>query len=670
MLSIGNDVLRVQDYQVRHLYSGLDELHFDISIYDDQYSLIAEEVQIVDRAGQTYAVKAIDGGNETAKVKAQLDLDELKAELFVGYTNGSATAAATVSGVLPEGWTVDDQSGIQIKRTIDAPGATALEIIDLCRNTYKVAFRFDTKEKTVMIFSQVPPAPIGAFVTRDLNLQELNYKGKSTDFVTRLYAYGKDGLSFASINGGKSYVENHTYSQKVISAYWSDERYTVAENLLADAQAKVDAMAVPSRSYTCTVEDLAKTNPGTYNFQTFKMLASVTLIDDVRKTAVPHQIVEYWEYPYYPEKNTVTLATSTPKIQSQVVQISQAIGNANSAYNQQLSAQINASTGLILNGNGGYVVLDTNADGRIYQILIMDTPSKATAMNVWRWNLGGLGYSSNGANGPFTTAITQDGSIVADFITAGVLNASIIKAGVLQSVDGSFKMNLATGEITLTNASGTTVLAFDANGNLTINGKLTAASGTFNQLASTGSNPSIKFGSNVAIDETSIVVGTIQIENDSITFNQLVTVDENGMWIRGGPEESRFFMENPPTATGGTEARWVFRDDFGAYSLGRYTSARSAKKHITTIKPAEAWAAVGKLNPVRFRFRGQPNSAQRSMGFIADEMAAVCPELATYEAGEPAGVQYSNATALLTAALQEAERRIERLETEMKEMKN
>ena len=125
MLSIGNDVLRLQDYQVRHLYSGLDELHFDISIYDDQYALIAEEVQIVDRAGQTYAVKAIDGGNETVKVKAQLDLDELKAELFVGYTNGSATVAATVSGVLPEGWTADDQSGIQIKRTIDAPGATA-----------------------------------------------------------------------------------------------------------------------------------------------------------------------------------------------------------------------------------------------------------------------------------------------------------------------------------------------------------------------------------------------------------------------------------------------------------------------------------------------------------------------------------------------------------------
>lgn len=365
--------------------------------------------------------------------------------------------------------------------------------------------------------------------------------------------------------------------------------------------------------------------------------------------------------------NSVDIGEARGNIASTIAEQQQAIKDTP----QQVLSEVGRITAMITGNTGGYVVLHI-PEGETYprELLMMDTPSIATAQHVWRWNLAGLGYSANGYNGPYTTAITQDGSIVADFITAGVLNASIIKAGVLQSVDGSFKMNLATGEITLTNASGTTVLAFDASGNLTINGTLTAASGTFNKLQSTGSNPSIKFGSNVAIDETSIVVGTIQIENDAITFNQLVTVDENGMWIRGGAEESRFFMENPPTATGGTEARWVFRDDFGAYSLGRYTSARSAKKHITTIKPAEAWAAVGKLNPVRFRFRGQANNAQRSMGFIADEMAAVCPELATYEAGEPAGVQYSNATALLTAALQEAERRIERLEAEMKEMKN
>lgn len=424
MLTIGNDVLRTQDYCVRHLYSGYDELVFSMSIYDDQYKLITEEAQIVDRGALVYAVKAIDGGAETAQIKAQLDLDELRAQLFLNYTNGSATVQNTVTGVLPSGWSIVDKTGLQIKRTVTAPGATAAEIIELCRDAYGVAFRFDNAARTVTIYPQAAPEPLGAFVTRDLNLKELNYKGKSTSFATRLYAYGKDGLSFADINNGLPYVDNNTYSNKVVCAYWSDERYTIAENLLADAKAKLATMAVPSRSYACSVMDLAKTNPGVYNFETFKMMESVTLIDDIRGTAIPHQIVEYWEYPYQPEENIVTLSTATPKITSQVSTIVNNMNNPNSGYQQQLAASINAATNLILNGNGGYVVLDTNEAGAIYQILIMDTPSKETATNVWRWNLGGLGHSTNGVNGPYTTAITQDGQIVANFITAGTFTAT------------------------------------------------------------------------------------------------------------------------------------------------------------------------------------------------------------------------------------------------------
>ena len=33
--------------------------------------------------------------------------------------------------------------------------------------------------------------------------------------VTRLYAYGKDGMTFASINNGKEYVEDFTYTSEV-----------------------------------------------------------------------------------------------------------------------------------------------------------------------------------------------------------------------------------------------------------------------------------------------------------------------------------------------------------------------------------------------------------------------------------------------------------------------
>ena len=66
------------------------------------------------------------------------------------------------------------------------------------------------------------------------------------------------------------------------------------------------------------------------------------------------------------------------------------------------------------------MVLHTDSEtGLPYELLILDQPSIEDAVNVWRWNVEGLGFSSNGYNGPYETAITADGQIVADFITSG-----------------------------------------------------------------------------------------------------------------------------------------------------------------------------------------------------------------------------------------------------------
>ena len=115
-----------------------------------------------------------------------------------------------------------------------------------------------------------------------------------------------------------------------------------------------------------------------------------------------------------------------------------------------MNAAIAGATGLITGQTGGYVVINTNSEtGQPYEILILDAPSIEEAVNVWRWNSGGLGFSSNGYNGPYETAITSDGQIVADFITSGSLVANIIKAGVIQSQDGSSYWDLETGEVFL-----------------------------------------------------------------------------------------------------------------------------------------------------------------------------------------------------------------------------
>lgn len=103
------------------------------------------------------------------------------------------------------------------------------------------------------------------------------------------------------------------------------------------------------------------------------------------------------------------------------------------------------ATAAITGNSGGYVRL--NPPQNPQEILIMDTPDISTAKNIWRFNLSGFGHSSGGYSGPYRTAVTQDGHIVADFIDTGILNANIIRAGIMQSANGEFSFNLESGHI-------------------------------------------------------------------------------------------------------------------------------------------------------------------------------------------------------------------------------
>lgn len=82
---------------------------------------------------------------------------------------------------------------------------------------------------------------------------------------------------------------------------------------------------------------------------------------------------------------------------------------------------IQNATDLIMSGKlGGYVTVTKN------EIYIADNEDLNKAVKVWRWNSGGLGYSSTGINGSFGTAITRDGMIVADYIKTGNLDCKVL----------------------------------------------------------------------------------------------------------------------------------------------------------------------------------------------------------------------------------------------------
>lgn len=121
------------------------------------------------------------------------------------------------------------------------------------------------------------------------------------------------------------------------------------------------------------------------------------------------------------------------------------------------------ATSLIKGGlKNSYVIVREN------EIIIGDTKDINTMINVWRWNSGGLGHSKTGYYGEFDTAITQDGAIVADFITTGILNANLIRTGIIKSLNGESWINLDTGEAQLTGTaksqSGDQFVSMDSGG--------------------------------------------------------------------------------------------------------------------------------------------------------------------------------------------------------------
>ena len=445
MLILANGTaLAVEDYCIKEKYNGINELSF--SVPGDDIKIVNEQSIHETTQNQAYLVKVVNGDN----IICELDLDELRS-VQTDY-DASATPHDHLTAALASvGWSLVDYTGITEKRTITG-ALTPMEIIEQVENIWSgVTALYNTNEKKVTILCPENNKPQYTFLAEELNLRQLDIAGNSSTFCTRLRAKGADGMTFADINDGKDYVENYTYSNRIIyGTAIVDERFTDKQSLKDYAQAMLDANAVPAVSYECDVVDVAAMDSD-YSFQQLQMHKSVWLLDKKFNTRVAHRVVEYCIYPDDASKNKVTLSTVTPSLQSAVRFLQTSINDPNSAARQRETSAVDAATKLITGAKGGNVRFVNDGNGKPIELLIMDTDDIATAQKVWRFNIGGFGFSSNGYNGIYATAITQDGHIVADFMDVGTLSAVLI-----QSADCKSKWDLSTGEMDLYNTKITT----------------------------------------------------------------------------------------------------------------------------------------------------------------------------------------------------------------------
>lgn len=242
-----------------------------------------------------------------------------------------------------------------------------------------------------------------------------------------------------------------TDKNRRIGKYENSELTTV-EELKKWGQSKFDVDRVHEPSITHTVSMVQLENTMEYE-DLYDDIARLHFGDTCYCTVaklgieVAERMIEYTWYPTLGKYKSVTLgndiefytnttATETAKLRQKV----------ESRTELMVEAVRNASS-WITGTKGG--IIRMRPEKAPSEILIMDKPSVADAQKVWRWNLGGLGYSNNGVNGPYGLAMTQDGAIVADFITAGILSGILVQGVALKTLDDEdFQVVVEGGKVT------------------------------------------------------------------------------------------------------------------------------------------------------------------------------------------------------------------------------
>lgn len=254
-----------------------------------------------------YVLKEISTGEQKNSYVAQLNIEELENQEFLhGFESDTQTMRACLEFAFEgTGWTVGTCT-ITKRRTVSIDETcSAWDVLQEALDVYRGECKIDSIRKIVDVYEAIG-TDRGAYFIEGLNLRKLTLKEDTYSFYTRIYPVGKDGIT-PEIMLGVPYIDNHQYSEKIIPRYWKDERYTVTENLIEDARAKLESASKPYTAYTADVADLAAQSDE-YSVLVYDIGDTVWLVSKTENTRQKQRIVKMQVYPVHPEKNSCELS--------------------------------------------------------------------------------------------------------------------------------------------------------------------------------------------------------------------------------------------------------------------------------------------------------------------------------------------------------------------------
>lgn len=311
-----------------------------------------------------------------------------------------------------------------------------------------------------------------------------------------------DGLdaytNIKNVNNGKDYIYNEE-AVKHFGMIWTTKKWddvTEPANLKRKGEQWLEATQYETVSLELTAVDMSMLN---------QELDKFDLGDTIRAVAKPfgldviYPVQKKTTYLQEPEKNTITLS-NTAASKSYTKQVQASISDIEQSMPQEktiLQLAREKASQLIQSASEGniYTVYDENNKPK--ELLIMDQPDINTAQKVWRWNMNGFGYSNTGYNGEYGTAITMDGEIVGERVTANSISAEKLTVEYKDELNTRF--SAVNGNITA--EVGKSTLSSLSNDYETAKKRYNSLINIITQEADSSPNTKIKFNSQCETEE-------------------------------------------------------------------------------------------------------------------------------------------------------------------------
>ena len=291
---------------------GIDTLEFNIPFRYSKRSYLDNEKQI--QAGdETYRIRTVtdeknEQGAAITSVYAEAAFYDLGFSVRKTEQSFNAdTADVSMAYALQDtGWKVGTVN-VRTKRTWTSTEKNALAVLRKVQDLHGGDLIFDNANRTVSLLT-FSGNDSGALFCYRKNMKSIKKVVDTQSLITRLYAYGKDGMTFASINDGKEYVEDTSYTNEVRVSTLDCSNFTNPYQMLEYANMRLADYAAPRVSYVLNAMDLSVLTG--YEHEAWKLGDIVTVKDDELNLSVKTRIVRR-EYNLLEPWNTVLELSTT-----------------------------------------------------------------------------------------------------------------------------------------------------------------------------------------------------------------------------------------------------------------------------------------------------------------------------------------------------------------------